>query len=72
MSEGCRKFGISRSRFYELRNRYRCYGKAGLLAEPCPPARPRRRLSPALTDAVVGYAVEHSTAGRARLPRRWR
>lgn len=63
VAEGCRQFGISRSRFYELRSRYRAYGEVGLLPKPRPPARPTRRLSPALTDAIIGYAVEHPTAG---------
>ncbi len=61
--EACRQHGISRSRFYELRTRYRAYGEAGLLPKPRPTVRPARRLSPALVDAIIGYAVEHPTAG---------
>lgn len=59
----CREAGISRSRFYELRARYRRYGEAGLRPKPRPLARPSRRLSAPLVDAIVAYAVEHPTHG---------
>jgi hypothetical protein len=59
----CREAGISRSRFYELRARYRTYGEAGLRPKPRPSSRPDRRLDPALVDAIVAYAVEHPTHG---------
>lgn len=61
--EACRQYRISRSRFYELRHRYRAYGEAGLLPKPRPAQRPVRQCSPALVDAIVGYAVEHPTHG---------
>ena len=59
----CREAGISRSRFYELRARYRQYGEAGLRPKPRPAERPTRRLPPPLVDAIVAYAVEHPTHG---------
>lgn len=59
----CREAGISRSRFYELRARYRTYGEAGLRPKPRPVERPTRRLSPPLVDAILAYAVEHPTHG---------
>ncbi len=59
----CREAGISRSRFYELRARYRRYGEAGLRPKPRPTARPDRRLPEPLRDAILAYAVEHPTAG---------
>lgn len=59
----CREAGISRSRFYELRARYRAYGEAGLRPKPRPVERPDRRLSEPLRDAIVAYAVEHPTHG---------
>lgn len=61
--DACRQHGVSRSRFYELRARYRTYGEAGLLPKPRPARRPARQLSPALVDAIIGYAVEHPTHG---------
>jgi hypothetical protein len=61
--EACRQHGVSRSRFYELRQRYRAYGDAGLLPKPRPDTRPGRQVSPALRDAIIGYAVEHPTHG---------
>jgi transposase InsO family protein len=59
----CREAGISRSRFYELRARYRRYGEAGLRPKPRPTERPDRRLSEPLRDAIIAYAVEHPTHG---------
>jgi transposase InsO family protein len=60
----CREAGISRSRFYELRARYRAYGEAGLRPKPRPTERPGRRLAEPLVDAIVAYAVEHPTHGQ--------
>lgn len=59
----CREAGVSRSRFYELRARYRQYGEAGLRPKPRPAERPDRRLAEPLVDAIVAYAVEHPTHG---------
>lgn len=53
----CREAGISRSRFYELRARYRQYGEAGLRPKPRPTERPSRQLSEPLVDAIVAYAT---------------
>ena len=60
----CREAGISRSRFYELRARYRQYGEAGLRPKPRPTERPGRQLAEPLVDAIVAYAVEHPTHGQ--------
>ncbi|CAN5194225.1 IS481-like element ISDvu4 family transposase [soil metagenome] len=60
----CREAGISRSRFYELRARYRQYGEAGLRPKPRPTERPGRQLPEPLVDAIVAYAVEHPTHGQ--------
>jgi hypothetical protein len=59
----CREAGVSRSRFYELRARYRAYGEAGLRPKPRPAERPDLRLGPPLVDVIVPYAVEHPTHG---------
>lgn len=60
----CREAGVSRSRFYELRSRYRQYGEAGLRPKPRPVERPARQLPEPLVDAIVAYAVEHPTHGQ--------
>lgn len=60
----CREAGMSRSRFYELRARYRRYGEAGLRPKPRPRERPERQLPEPLVDAIVAYAVEHPTHGQ--------
>lgn len=71
--EACRRLGISRSRYYELRSRYLRYGEAGLLPKPRPPERPDRRLPAPLVDQILAYAVEHprprTIAARLALPR---
>jgi len=63
VTELCHEAGISRSRFYELRARYRHYGEAGLRPKPRPTERPDRQLAEPLVDAIVAYAVEHPTHG---------
>ena len=60
----CAEAGVSRSRFYELRTRYRAYGEAGLRPKPRPAERPSRQLSEQLVDAILAYAVEHPTHGQ--------
>lgn len=60
----CREAGISRSRFYELRARYRAYGETGLRPKPRPTHRPEHQLAEPLVDAIVAYAVEHPTHGQ--------
>jgi hypothetical protein len=60
----CREAGISRSRFYELRARYRQYGEAGLRPKPRSAERPDRQLPEPLVDAIVAYAIEHPTHGQ--------
>lgn len=60
----CREAGVSRSRFYELRARYRQYGEAGLRPKPRPAERPSRQLPEPLVDAILAYAVEHPTHGQ--------
>ncbi|MDP9225398.1 MAG: helix-turn-helix domain-containing protein [Actinomycetota bacterium] len=73
--QACRDAGWSRSRFYELRHRYRTYGEAGLLPKPRSRTRPDRWLCAPLVDQIVAYAVEHPTEGprsiaaRLALPR---
>ena len=61
--QACRDAGWSRSRFYELRARYRAYGEAGLLPKPRAQTRPDRRLSAPLVDQIIAYAVNHPTEG---------
>ena len=64
VTELCREAGISRSRFYELRARYRQYGEVGLRPKPRLAERPDQQLSEPLVDAIVAYAVEHPTHGQ--------
>ena len=60
--QACRHAGISRSRFYELRARYRRYGETGPRPKPRPERRDRRLVAP-LVDAILTYAIEHPTEG---------
>ena len=60
--EACADAGISRPRFYQLRQRYRLYGEAGLRPTPRP-ARPDRQLSAPLRDQILALAVELPTLG---------
>lgn len=57
------QLGVSRSRLYELRDRYERYGEAGLLPKPRPRRRHPRSLSAACRDQIIAYAIEHPTEG---------
>lgn len=63
MVEAARQLGCSRSRLYELKGRYERYGEAGLFPKPRPAGTHPARVSPALRDQIVAYAVEHPTEG---------
>jgi transposase InsO family protein len=63
MVEASRQLGVSRSRLYELKDRYERYGEAGLLPKPRPVRVHPAAVSPALRDQIVAYAVEHPTEG---------
>ncbi|MBO0829003.1 MAG: transposase [Streptosporangiales bacterium] len=63
MVEASRQLGVSRSRLYELRDRYQRYGEAGLFPKPRPSGVHPAAVSPALRDQMVAYAVEHPTEG---------
>jgi transposase InsO family protein len=63
MIEAARQLGVSRSYLYQLRDRYRRYGEAGLLPKPRPAGRHPAAVSPVLRDQVIAYAVEHPTEG---------
>jgi transposase InsO family protein len=57
------QLGCSRSRLYQLRDRYRRYGEVGLFPKPRPAAAHPATVSPAMRDQIVAYAVEHPTEG---------
>lgn len=59
MVEASRQLGVSQSRLYELKDRYERYGEARLFPKRRPSAVHPARLSPALRDQVIAYAVEH-------------
>lgn len=63
MVEAARQLGVSRSRLYELKDRYERYGEVGLLPKPRPAKTHPAAVSPALRDQIVAYAVEHPTEG---------
>ena len=63
MVEAARQLGCSRSRLYELKDRYERYGEAGLFPKPRPGGTHPATVSPALRDQIVAYAVEHPTEG---------
>jgi transposase len=72
MTEAARQLGCSRSRLYQLRDRYERYGEAGLLPKPRPSGRHPAALPAACRDAIVAYAVEHPTEGPRTIAARLR
>jgi transposase InsO family protein len=67
MTEAARNVGVSRSWLYELKGRYERYGEVGLRPRPKPERRDPRRVSPAVEDAIVSYAITHPTHGQRRI-----
>jgi transposase InsO family protein len=67
VTETARLFAVSRSWLYELRARYQRYGEVGLRPRPKPERRDPRRLSVAVEDAIVSYAITHPTHGPRRI-----
>jgi transposase InsO family protein len=61
MVEAARQLGVSRSRLYELKDRYERYGEAGLLPKPRPADTHPATERTALRDRVVAYAAGHAT-----------
>jgi len=67
MTEAARSLGVSRSWLYELKGRYERYGEVGLRPRPRPERRDPRRVSVAVEDAIVAYAITHPTHGPRRI-----
>ena len=71
MVEAARQLGCSRSRLYELKDRYERYGEAGLFPKPRPGGTHPATVSPALRDQIVAYASSTRPRGRGRSPLSW-
>jgi transposase InsO family protein len=63
MVEAAGQLGCSRSRLYQLRDRYHRYGEVGLFPKPRPAGTHPASVSPAVRDQIVAYAVEHPGEG---------
>jgi transcriptional regulator with XRE-family HTH domain len=67
VSEACRRGGMPRSRFYELRRRFRVQGIEGLHDRPQPQATHPKKTTAEAVDRVLGLSFAHPEWGCGRL-----
>lgn len=67
ISEACRKLGVSRQHYYDLKAALEEAGIAGLLANARTQPRIRNRVAPEIEARVLQYALEYPTHGQARV-----
>jgi transposase InsO family protein len=67
ISEACRKLGISRQHFYDIRGALEEHGLEGLLEKARNKPRIGNRVATAIEDRVLAYSLEYPTHGQARV-----
>lgn len=67
ISEACRKLGVSRQHFYDLKSTIQEEGIEGLLEKARTAPRPGNRVSEAVEQAVLDYTLEYPTQGQVRV-----
>jgi transposase InsO family protein len=67
VSEACRKLGISRQHFYDVRKAVEEEGVEGLLEKSRRVARTRNRVAPEVEEAILEYSLEYPTHGQVRV-----
>lgn len=67
VSKACRLFGVSRTIYYRLLNRYMQYGREGLKVKPSEPPEMPNKISNEIEQQVIAYSIEHPTYGRMRV-----
>lgn len=67
VSKACKIVGYSRQQFYEIRRNFQTYGAEGLLDRVAGPKNPHpNRVSAAVEEAILAYALEQPTHGAQR------
>lgn len=65
ISEACRRLGVSRRHFYDIKSALEEEGVAGLLEKARNKPRIGNRVSQEIEDRVLGYSLEQPTHGQA-------
>ena len=67
ISDACRKLGISRQHYYDIRKAVTEEGVQGLLEKSRKVARVRNRVDSAVEEAILQYVLEYPTHGQVRV-----
>ncbi len=67
ISDACRKLGVSRQHYYDIKTALEEEGIEGLLEKARTKPRIGNRVSPDIENRVLGYSLEYPTHGQARL-----
>lgn len=66
ISEACRKLGVSRQHYYDIKSALEENGVQGLLEKARTNPRIRNRVAPEIEERVLDYSLENPTHGQAR------
>jgi len=66
ISEACRRLGVSRRHFYDIKTAFEEEGVTGLLEQARNKPRIGNRVNPEIEDRVLSYSLENPTHGQAR------
>lgn len=67
ISEACRKLGVSRQHYYDIKNTLAEEGVEGLMEKTRKVARIRNRLAPEIEQAILDYSLQEPTHGQKRV-----
>lgn len=67
ISDACRKLGVSRQHYYDIRNAIREEGLEGLLEKSRSAPRLANRVAPEIESAVLEYTLQFPTEGQVRV-----
>jgi transposase InsO family protein len=67
ISDACRKLGISRQHFYDIRKAVEEEGVTGLVEKSRKMVRLRNRVAPDVEEAILEYALQMPTHGQVRV-----
>lgn len=66
ISEACRRLGVSRQHYYDIRNTLAEEGVEGLMEKSRKIARPGNRFTSDIEDAILAYSLQFPTHGQQR------
>ena len=66
ISEACRRLGVSRSHYYDIKTALQEDGVAGLLEKSRTMPRTGNHVAPEVEERVLSYSLENPTHGQTR------